>query len=132
MSNSRLLAPIRLHRRPTQCPAGTRCVLLSCSDLGKQFGELTLFAGLSDRTGLVGPNGSGRTTLLELLAWNEAPDAGRRARAPGKQTRLAYVPQGSLFGPDDRVCSMLETALLYLSLLQFAVFRFFSLRGTGY
>ncbi len=90
-------------------------VLLSCSALRKQFGERALFENLSlslsegDRTGLIGPNGSGKTTLLEILAGNEAPDVGTRALR--KLTRLAYVPQDSLFGPEDRVRSVLDTAL---------------------
>jgi ATP-binding cassette subfamily F protein uup len=90
-------------------------VLLSGAALRKSFGARVLFENLSlslsdgDRTGLIGPNGSGKTTLLEILAGNEAPDAGSRALR--KQTKLAYVPQDSLFGPDDTVGSVLGTAL---------------------
>jgi ABC transport system ATP-binding/permease protein len=90
-------------------------VLLSGSALAKSFGARVLFENLSlslaegDRTGLIGPNGSGKTTLLEMLAGKEAPDAG--VRAMRKQTRLAYVPQDSLFGPSDTVGSVLKTAL---------------------
>ena len=90
-------------------------VLLSGSGLRKSFGARVLFENLSlslsegDRTGLIGPNGSGKTTLLEILAGKEAPDAGTRALR--KQTRLAYVPQDSLFGPDDTVGSVLRAAL---------------------
>src|ERR1700738_4204159 len=95
-------------------------VLLSGAALSKSFGARVLFENLSlslsegDRTGLIGPNGSGKTTLLEILAGNEAPDTGSRALR--KQTRLAYVPQDSLFGPEDRVRSVLETALGGLAL----------------
>jgi ABC transport system ATP-binding/permease protein len=90
-------------------------VLLSVSALRKAFGARVLFENVSlslfegDRTGLIGPNGSGKTTLLEILAGREAPDDG--ARAIRKQTRLAYVPQDSLFGPDDTVGSVLTAAL---------------------
>jgi ATP-binding cassette subfamily F protein uup len=75
-----------------------------------RFGARVLFENLSlslsegDRTGLIGPNGSGKTTLLEILAGNDAPDSGTRAR---KQTRLAYVPQDSLFAPGDTIGSVL-------------------------
>jgi len=95
-------------------------VLLSGSALGKSFGARVLFENLSlslsegDRTGLIGPNGSGKTTLLEILAGKEAPDAGIRALR--KQTSLAYVPQDSLFGPDDTVGSVLTAALAALPL----------------
>src|ERR1700692_4975132 len=90
-------------------------VLLSGSALRKSFGARVLFENLSlslsegDRTGLIGPNGSGKTTLLEILAGKEAPDAG--VRALRKQTRLAYVPQDSLFAPEDTVESVLRVAV---------------------
>ncbi|MGP0073220.1 MAG: ABC-F family ATP-binding cassette domain-containing protein [Bryobacteraceae bacterium] len=90
-------------------------VLLSVSALGKRFGARVLFENLAlsisegDRIGLIGPNGSGKTTLLEVLAGNDTPDIGTRALR--KQTRLAYVPQDSLFAPGDTVVSVLTAAL---------------------
>jgi ABC transport system ATP-binding/permease protein len=95
-------------------------VLLSGSALGKSFGARVLFENLSlslsegDRIGLIGPNGSGKTTLLEILAGNDTPNAGTRALR--KQTSLAYVPQDSVFGPDDTVGSILRAALQDLHL----------------
>ena len=93
-------------------------VLLSGSALSKSFGARVLFENLSvslsdgDRTGVIGPNGSGKTTLLEILAGKETPDAGTRALR--KQTRLAYVPQDSLFGPDDTVGIIVAMGLVGL------------------
>jgi ATP-binding cassette subfamily F protein uup len=95
-------------------------VLLSGAGLGKSFGARILFENLSvslsegDRTGLIGPNGSGKTTLMEIVAGRETPDAGTRALR--KLTRLAYVPQDSLFGPEDTVGSVLTAALADLPL----------------
>jgi ATP-binding cassette subfamily F protein uup len=95
-------------------------VLLSGAALSKSFGARVLFDNLSlslsegDRTGLIGPNGSGKTTLLEILAGRQPPDAGERALR--KQTRLAYVPQDSLFEPDETVGSVLAAALAGLPL----------------
>jgi ATP-binding cassette subfamily F protein uup len=95
-------------------------VLLSVSALGKRFGSRVLFENLSlslsegDRSGLIGPNGSGKTTLLELLAGNDEPETGTRALR--KQTRLAYVPQDSIFAPGDTVSSVLTAALASLPL----------------
>ena len=95
-------------------------VLLSGSALCKSFGARVLFENLSlslsegDCTGLIGPNGSGKTTLMEILAGREAPGSG--VRALRKQTSLAYVPQDSLFGPEDTVGSVLTAALSGLNL----------------
>lgn len=95
-------------------------VLLSCSEIAKSFGSRNLFEGLSltiadgDRIGLIGPNGSGKTTLLEILAGNDAPDAG--TRAVRQLTRLAYVPQDSDFGEADTVASVLRGAMAHVTL----------------
>ncbi len=95
-------------------------VLLSCSGLRKSYGAQVLFEDLSltlsdgDRTGLIGPNGGGKTTLLEILAGNAAPDAGIRALR--KQAKVAYVPQDSLFAPADTAGSVLRAALAGLPL----------------
>ncbi len=95
-------------------------VLLSGSALSKSFSARPLFEDLSltlsdgDRSGLIGPNGSGKTTLLEILAGRESPDSG--ARALRKQTRLAYVPQDSIFADGDTVVSVLSAALAGLPL----------------
>lgn len=89
--------------------------LLSCTALQKSLGGRRLFDGLTltlsrgDRVGLIGPNGSGKTTLLQILAGEERPDGGTSALRKG--SRLAYVPQDSLFGPEDTVESVLRAAL---------------------
>jgi ATP-binding cassette subfamily F protein uup len=90
-------------------------VLLSCTGVRKSFGVSPLFEDLSlslsdgDRTGLIGPNGSGKTTLLEILSGRDTPDSGDRALR--RQTRLAYVPQDSVFADDDTPASVLRAAL---------------------
>jgi ATP-binding cassette subfamily F protein uup len=90
-------------------------VLLSCTGVRKKFGVRPLFEDLSltlsdgDRTGLIGPNGSGKTTLLEILSGRETPDAGERALR--RLTRLAYVPQDSVFAEADTPNSVLRSAL---------------------
>ena len=63
----------------------------------RRFGARVLFDGLSwmiprgARWGLVGPNGVGKTTLLRILAGEEAPDAGA-VHAAGT-VRIGYLPQ---------------------------------------
>ena len=90
-------------------------VLLSGSNLTKSFGARPLFENLSlslsdgDRIGLIGPNGCGKTTLMEILAGRDVPDSGTRALR--KLASVAYVPQDSLFRPEDTVHTVLETAL---------------------
>jgi ATP-binding cassette subfamily F protein uup len=115
------MSHVKVARRVPAMPCWKQmAVLLSGVALRRAFGARVLFDNLSlslsegDRTGLIGPNGSGKTTLLEILAGNEAPDAGFRALR--KQTKLAYVPQDSLFGPEDTVGSVLRAAVEQLHL----------------
>jgi ABC-type Mn2+/Zn2+ transport system ATPase subunit len=51
--------------------------------------DFTLERG--DFVGFVGPNGSGKTTIIRAMLGGLAPLAGRLTRAPG--VRLGYVPQ---------------------------------------
>src|SRR5215210_6266028 len=56
--------------------------MISVSDLGKSFGPQTLFEGVSiqfnpgNRYGLVGANGSGKSTFLKILTGEELPSEG--------------------------------------------------------
>ena len=53
--------------------------------------ELDLVLGAGTRVGLIGPNGSGKTTVLRLLDGSLAPDRGLIERAPG--LRIAHFDQ---------------------------------------
>ncbi len=85
--------------------------MIDVSDLWKTFGETPVLRGASFAaepgtvTALVGPNGSGKTTTLHVLAGLTAPDAGT-ARVDGvdvttdrtaAQARLAFLPQDVRF-----------------------------------
>ncbi|WP_121822795.1 ABC transporter ATP-binding protein [Halostella salina] len=67
------------------------------------FGDVTVLddAGVElragDLTALVGPNGSGKTTVLELLAGLRAPDSGAVGRPTGTARPVAYLPQQPRF-----------------------------------
>jgi heme ABC exporter ATP-binding subunit CcmA len=85
--------------------------MINVSDLWRTFGETPVLRGASFAaepgtvTALVGPNGSGKTTTLHVLAGLTAPDAGT-ARVDGvdvttdrtaAQERLAFLPQDVRF-----------------------------------
>ncbi|HEX9116863.1 MAG TPA: ABC-F family ATP-binding cassette domain-containing protein [Anaerolineae bacterium] len=71
--------------------------LLVATDLSKAFGALDVFQGVSarveagDRIGLVGPNGTGKTTFLRILAGVESATTGEITRRRG--LTVGYLPQ---------------------------------------
>ena len=71
--------------------------LISAEKISKSFGIKHLLENVSlgvqrgDRIGVVGLNGGGKTTLLEILAGIEPPDSGRVARLT--DLRMAVVTQ---------------------------------------
>ncbi len=71
--------------------------ILSVQAVGRRFGDRELLRDVSfrlaqgDRVGLVGPNGTGKTTLLRIAAGLDEPDAGAVAYARG--TRLGFLRQ---------------------------------------
>mgnify|MGYP001759075818 CR=1 FL=1 len=71
--------------------------LINLENVSKTWGLKTLLDGVSlgvqtnDRIGIVGVNGGGKTTLLEVLTGIEAPDAGRVSHNSG--LRMAVVTQ---------------------------------------
>ena len=71
--------------------------LVSLENVSKAYATTVVLAGVSlgvaagERTGVVGRNGGGKTTLLRLLTGEEQPDAGRVARTGG--LRVGYVDQ---------------------------------------
>jgi ATP-binding cassette subfamily F protein uup len=71
--------------------------VLELEDVTLKVGQRTLLDGVTwrigpgDRVGLVGVNGSGKTSLLTLLAGEREPDNGRRIQ--GQTVRLAHLSQ---------------------------------------
>lgn len=74
--------------------------MFQLQEIAKGFGGRQLFTGVNwqiqgrDRVGLVGDNGTGKSTLLKLLAGLESPDDGQVHKARG--TSLGYLPQECL------------------------------------
>src|SRR5690606_38531469 len=70
---------------------------INVSGVRKQFGKRVVLDEVSftlspqSRIALVGANGSGKSTVLRLLAGRETPDAGEIMISP--QVRLGYLDQ---------------------------------------
>jgi len=84
--------------------------IVSLENVSKNYGFRPLFEnvtiGLEDRdkVGIIGANGSGKTTFLRILAGLEEPDTGRVVRAKGKT--LAFLSQNPAY---DENLNVLET-----------------------
>ena len=59
--------------------------------LKKLLTDVTLYIGEHDRIGVVGINGTGKSTLLKILAGIEEPDSGTVMRKNG--LRVSFLPQ---------------------------------------
>ena len=74
--------------------------MIQLTSAGKHYGSKILFEGLDwlltpgDRIGLVGGNGTGKSTLLKVLAGTEHLDDGSLSAAKGHTT--GYLPQDGL------------------------------------
>jgi len=74
--------------------------MLQLNGAGKRFGHKLLFEDLDwlitpkERTGLVGGNGTGKSTLLKVIAGMESLDYG--SYQPMRGIRLGYLPQDGL------------------------------------
>lgn len=71
--------------------------MISIDNITIRFGAFTLFDSISfqlnkgDRVGLVGRNGAGKTTIMNLIAGLQKPDEGRIVK--GDASDIGYLPQ---------------------------------------
>ena len=78
--------------------------IINIEHISKIYGEKTIFDDASfgvqegDRIGIVGINGTGKSTLLRMIAGESTPDSGQIIRQNG--LKIAYVPQNPVF-PED-------------------------------
>ena len=59
--------------------------------------DATLYIEDGDKIGIIGINGTGKSTLLKILARLEEPDAGTVTK--GSNVRIGYLPQNPEFRP---------------------------------
>lgn len=77
--------------------------IINIEHISKIYGEKTIYEDASfgiqqgDKIGIVGINGTGKSTLLKMVAGEEVPDDGQIIRQNG--LKIAYVPQNPVF-PD--------------------------------
>ena len=84
--------------------------LLTAENISKSFNsDKILFDNISlginegDKIGLIGINGTGKSTLLKILAGEEEADSGKLTK--GNAVRIAYLPQHPEFDDNESVIS---------------------------
>lgn len=91
-------------------------ILLNATDISKSYTASPLLSNLSyainegDKIGLIGVNGTGKSTLLRITAGIEDADSGKIILTGG--VRIGYLPQAPAYDPEKTV---LEQAVSYLT-----------------
>jgi len=75
--------------------------LLDAENISKSYSEKILFENISlginegDKIGVIGVNGTGKSTLLKVIAGCETSDGGKITKS--NETSIGYLPQNSDF-----------------------------------
>lgn len=91
-------------------------ILLNATDISKSYTVSPLLSNISyainegDKIGLIGVNGTGKSTLLRITAGVEEADSGKIILTGG--VRIGYLPQAPAYAPEKTV---LEQAVSYLT-----------------
>lgn len=91
--------------------------LITIENVSKSYTERMLFDEVSlginegDRIGIIGINGTGKSTFLRLLAGMEEPDTGTVVK--GKGLRLAYLPQTPVFSDEKTLLENVTEGLVH-------------------
>ncbi len=81
--------------------------LINVEKVSKSYVEKILLNNISfginegDKIGFIGINGTGKTTLLKILAGIEEPDSGKIIR--NNNINIEYLPQNIDFDPSAKV-----------------------------
>ena len=84
-------------------------ILLTAQNITKVYMErrvldnVSFFLGEGDKVGIIGINGTGKSTLLRILAGAEEPDSGQMIRTNG--IRVSYLPQIPAFDDSGTILS---------------------------
>ena len=90
-------------------------ILLNAEKISKGYSDRQLLDGCSlavgqgDKIGLIGVNGTGKSTLLKVMAGVDFPDSGTVTRSGG--VRVAYLPQNPEFAPETTVLQQVMTGI---------------------
>lgn len=82
-------------------------MILTAESITKSYSEkallndITLYINEGDKIGVIGINGTGKTTLLKILAQIEESDSGSITKKPGD--RIIYLPQNPEFNENTTV-----------------------------
>jgi ATP-binding cassette, subfamily F, member 3 len=88
--------------------------MLSAHHLTKSYGihtvlnDITFSISSSERIGLIGPNGCGKTTLMRILAGEAQPDSGSVAHTR-PDVRIGYLSQGFSLEPSLTIAEAFST-----------------------
>jgi ATP-binding cassette subfamily F protein uup len=80
-------------------------VAITCQSLSKSYSSRPLFKDLCltiderEKVGLIGPNGTGKSTLMKIIAGLVEPDGGSITKR--KHLKTAYLAQEQDYSPDD-------------------------------
>lgn len=86
--------------------------ILNIEHISKIYGEKVIFEDASfgvqegDKVGIIGINGTGKSTLLKMLAGEEVPQTGQIIMQNNK--RLAYLPQNPQFPENATILSYIQ------------------------
>ncbi len=94
---------MKLHFKPSSISGND---VLYADELSKSFGDRQLFSGVSldvkrgEKVSIIGPNGTGKTTLLKIINGSETADQGEIQF--GSKVQLAYYDQEhNVLNPDN-------------------------------
>ncbi len=88
--------------------------ILSLENVSKNYGIKPLFENVTlgfedtDKIGIIGANGSGKSTFLKVVAGTETPDTGKVTRTSGKT--LAFLSQNPQFDDEKTVLETIFAA----------------------